>query len=204
MWPGLHVGKESPFTVGVLSVQGDFAEHIESLKAIGVSARQVKLANELENVQALIIPGGESTTLRRMVDHNNLAPVITDIASRGIPVWGTCAGMILMANNLVDKRPNTLGLMDITVARNGFGRQINSFEVNLEVPALGSEPFPGIFIRAPLVVSTGDQAKVLTKLIDGTPVAIQQENLLATSFHPELTSDTRFHQFFVRLSNAYN
>ena len=190
--------------VGVLAVQGDFAEHIALLKGMSVQTQEVRLPHDLEGVDALIIPGGESTTLRYLLDLYDLTTPINQMASSGIPTWGTCAGMILMARELIDNRPTPLGLMDISVVRNAFGRQVDSFEADLEVRLLGQDPFHAIFIRAPSVVSLGEGVEVLARLPDGTPVALRQHNLLATAFHPELTSDIRFHEFFLSFTNSSN
>ena len=183
--------------VGVVAVQGDFAEHIALLKQLRVTVREVRLPKDLEGLDALIIPGGESTTLRHLFDLYELAEPITALAGSGVPVWGTCAGMIMMASQLTDHRPEPLGLMDVTVSRNAYGRQVDSFHAELHFPKLGKEPFHAVFIRAPAAVRVGADVEVLGALSDGTPVALRQDNLLVTSFHPELTKDTRFHQYFL-------
>lgn len=189
-------------TVGVVAVQGDFEEHITVLKKLGVGTREVRLPKDLQGIDALIIPGGESTTLRHLFDLYGLSDTIAAVAASGIPTWGTCAGMIMMADKLTDQRPEPLGIMDITVSRNAYGRQIDSFRADLEFPKLGEEPFHAIFIRAPAVAHLGPGIEVLGTLDDGSPVALRQRNLLVTAFHPELTDDTRFHQYFLSLVNS--
>ncbi len=183
--------------IGVLALQGDFLEHIQVLRGLGVESREVRLPQQLEEIDGLIIPGGESTTLCRMMDVFHFREPLTRFSNDGMPLWGTCAGMIVMANKLTDHRPTPLGLMDIHVSRNGFGRQVDSFEAELEVPALGSLSFHAVFIRAPAVCSTGPEVEVLARLEDSRPVAVLQGRRLATSFHPELTKDVRFHQMFL-------
>ncbi len=193
-----------PSKVGVLAVQGDFAEHIAVLKRLYTDTVEVRLPRDLEGVEALIIPGGESTTLDHLMSLYGLKDSIKAIANAGVPIWGTCAGMILMASRLNDSRFSPLGLMDITVARNAFGRQIDSFEEDLDIPAIGSEKFRAVFIRAPIITEVGREADVLARLCDGTPAAVRQENILATAFHPELTDDMRFHEYFLDLIREDN
>jgi 5'-phosphate synthase pdxT subunit len=185
--------------VGVLAVQGDFAEHIAVLKRLGVDSVEVRLPQDLESVEALIMPGGESTTFSHLMDLYDLKEPIKRMAGAGVPIWGTCAGMIMMAGELTEKKPIPLGLMDIRVVRNAFGRQVDSFEADLEIKPLGLEPFKAVFIRAPVISQVGEDVDVLASLPDGRPVAVQQEKLLATSFHPELTRDARLHQYFLSL-----
>jgi 5'-phosphate synthase pdxT subunit len=185
--------------IGVLAVQGDFAEHIAILKQLGVKAREVRLPDQLTNLDGLIIPGGESTTLSRLMTIYHLREPIQEMAQHGKAIWGTCAGMIMMAHEITEADPVPLQLMDIGVFRNAFGRQIDSFEQDLDVAGLNSGPFHAIFIRAPVVTRVGERVKVLASLADGKPVAVRQGHLLATSFHPELTRDTRLHQYFLRL-----
>jgi 5'-phosphate synthase pdxT subunit len=158
----------------------------------------------MERLDGLIIPGGESTTIGQIAQRWGLLEPVRAFAQAGRPVWGTCAGMILMAKEVVDGGPDQprLGLMDIAVRRNAFGRQVDSFEAGLEVPALGQPPFHAVFIRAPLVERVGEGVEVLACLDDGQVVAVRQGNLLATAFHPELTADDRFHRYFVGLSGA--
>ena len=185
--------------VGVLAVQGDFAEHIAVLKRLGVDSTEVRLPQDLESVEALIMPGGESTTFSHLMDLYDLKGPIKKMAGAGVPIWGTCAGMIMMAGELTEKKPVPLGLMDIRVVRNAFGRQVDSFEADLEIRPLGGDLFHAVFIRAPVISRVGEGVDVLARLPDGRPVAVQQQNLLATAFHPELTGDSRLHQYFLSL-----
>ena len=184
---------------GVLAVQGDFAEHISVLTGLGVNAVEVRLPRDLKDVEALIMPGGESTTFSHMMDLYGLKEPIKKMAGAGIPIWGTCAGMIMMAKELTEEKPVPMGLMDIQVMRNAFGRQVDSFEADLEIHALGSELFRAVFIRAPVISRVGQGVDILARLPDGRPVAVQQKNLLATAFHPELTDDARLHRYFLGL-----
>ena len=186
--------------IGVLAVQGDFAEHIAILREIGVDTREVRLPEHLDALDGLIIPGGESTTLSRLMSIYHLREPVAQMAAKGRPVWGTCAGMIMLANEITEQDPVPLGLMDIGVRRNAFGRQVDSFEQPLQITPLSPEPYHCIFIRAPVVIRVGATVDVLASLDDGRPVAVQQSNLLATSFHPELTHDTRVHRYFVNLA----
>ncbi len=188
--------------VGVLAVQGDFAEHIAVLKRLDVDTAEVRLPRDLDGVEALIMPGGESTTFSYLMDLYDLKGPIKKMAGMGVPIWGTCAGMIMMARELTDKEPTPMGLMDILVTRNAFGRQIDSFEVDLDIQTLGHEPFHAVFIRAPVIFDVGQDVDILAHLPDGRPVAVQQKNLLATAFHPELSRDTRLHQYFLNLKQG--
>jgi len=185
--------------VGVLAIQGDFLEHKQILDRIGVDAPEVRLPHELDDIDGLIIPGGESTTIVQLIDIYGFREALEDKIGSGMPAWGTCAGMIVLADRLTDHRPRPLGLMDIEVSRNAFGRQIDSFETDLEIAEMEGPPFHAVFIRAPAVNSMGDGVKVLAALEDGRPVAIRQKDMLATAFHPELTDDTRVHELFVRI-----
>lgn len=188
-------------TVGVLTIQGDFAKHIEALERIGagdLEIVEVRSPEELEHVDRLIIPGGESTTVGLLLDRYGLGPAIRQKAAEGTPIWGTCMGMILMAKE-VENRPGqqTLGLLDIAVRRNAFGAQVHSFED--EVPILGMDkPVTGVFIRAPIVSRVGEGVEAIGSY-KGEVVAVRQGKLLGTSFHPELTEDTRMHEWFLRL-----
>ncbi len=183
--------------VGVLALQGDFAEHMKSLETIGAEPAEVRLPDDLVDIDALIIPGGESTTIVRLMDVFGLAKAIKGRVRDGMPTWGTCAGMIVLARSLVEDRPQPLGLMDIRVQRNAYGRQIDSFETEIPVPALGEERFRAVFIRAPAIESIGPTVEPLACLEDGQVVAAREGNLLVTAFHPELTTDTRFHSYFL-------
>ena len=196
------VGVANAPTVGVLALQGDFEEHAAALHALGVPATQVRTAAQLAQVQALIMPGGESTSMAKLMDAYDLREPLRGFARSGKPVWGTCAGLILLADRLVEPLPEPLGLMDMLVQRNGFGRQVDSFETDLDIPALDGGPFHAVFIRAPLVRETGPVVEVLATLEDGTPVAVRQRNLLATAFHPELTPDHRLHAHFLGMFAA--
>lgn len=186
--------------IGVLAIQGDFAEHIALLAELGVDAQEIRLPDQLESLDGLIIPGGESTTLSRLMSIYDLREPIKQMAEEGRAVWGTCAGMIMLAKEITEQDPIPLGIMDIGVQRNAFGRQVDSFEQKLNVTSLDCGPFHGIFIRAPVIIRVGEGVTVLASLEDGRPVAVQQGNLLATAFHPELTHDTRFHRYFMGIA----
>jgi 5'-phosphate synthase pdxT subunit len=188
--------------IGVLALQGAFIEHEQVLERIGAEPVEVRLPQHLEGLDGLIIPGGESTTIGKVAVRWGLLEPLRDFARSGRPVWGTCAGMILLAREASDGLPDQplLGLMDVAVRRNAFGRQVDSFEADLEVPALGEPPFHAVFIRAPRIERVGEGVEVLARLEDGTVVAVRQGHLLATAFHPELTDDDRFHRYFTRLS----
>jgi len=188
--------------IGVLAIQGDFAEHIAVLSEFGVSAREIRLPDQLEPLDGLIIPGGESTTLSRLMSIYNLREPIQRMANEGRAIWGTCAGMIMLAKEITEQDPVPLGIMDIDVQRNAFGRQVASFEQSLNISSLECESFHGIFIRAPVIIRVGEGVTVLASLEDGRPVAVQQGKILATAFHPELTQDTRFHRYFISLVAA--
>jgi 5'-phosphate synthase pdxT subunit len=189
--------------IGVLALQGDFSEHITMLKKIGVEAVEVRLPKHLDGLSGLIIPGGESTTIGKLAVAYHLMEPLRQFG-RSHAIWGTCAGAIFLSKDAKSDQP-LLGLMDITVQRNAFGRQVDSFETDLEIDELkkasGTDhPYHAVFIRAPIIESVHGKAKVLSALEDGRIVAVQEGRLLATSFHPELTDDTRFHQYFVSLA----
>jgi 5'-phosphate synthase pdxT subunit len=184
--------------IGVLALQGAFREHIEALHRLGVEAVEVRLPEQLEGLDGLIIPGGESTAIGKLAVKYGLQEAIRRYVSAGKPVYGTCAGMIMLSKDVGMDQP-LFGLMDIKVERNAFGRQLDSFETGLEIPALGDKPFPGVFIRAPRIEDVGNSVQVLAKLEDGTPVAAQEGNIIVTAFHPELTDDLRFHRYFLAL-----
>lgn len=188
-------------TVGILALQGDFREHEETLQTLGVKTLQVRLPSDLEKVDRLIIPGGESTTIGKLLVLYNLLSPIQERVQQGMPLWGTCAGAILMAKHIADGKPDqpSLNLMDITARRNAFGRQLDSFEADVHIKELGSDPFRIVFIRAPILEEPKADVKVLAMLPDEYIVAAQQKHMLATSFHPELTNDTRFHEYFLKL-----
>ena len=183
--------------IGVLAAQGAFAEHIAALRQLKIEALPVRLPSELSDLNGLIIPGGESTSISKLMLDYNLMGEIRNLADSGLPILGTCAGMILLSKEILDSDVEPLGLMDITVRRNAFGRQKDSFETELTIPALGEKPFPGVFIRAPIIERANSTVEILTRLADGTGVAVRQGRLLATAFHPELTDDLRFHQYFL-------
>ena len=186
--------------IGVLAIQGDFAEHIVMLKRLGVETAEVRLPAQLAGLDGLIMPGGESTTFGKLaVDFGLLEPLRAFGATRAI--WGTCAGAIFLSKDAHRDQP-LLGIMDISVQRNGFGRQVDSFEADLAIPELGEGgPYHAIFIRAPIISSVQEDAKVLSTLSDGRIVAAGQGKLLATSFHPELTDDARFHEYFLTVAS---
>jgi len=194
-------------TYGVLALQGAFSEHVQILRQMSVQVVEVRLPEQLAELDGLILPGGESTTVGKLAVAYNLVEPIREMALRGIPVWGTCAGMIMMAKDAGHRQP-LLGVMDIVVKRNAFGRQLESFETDLTIPALDEiavtgelgQPFRGVFIRAPVIESFAPNVQALACLKDGQVVAAQQGNMLVTAFHPELSSDTRFHRYFLSLA----
>jgi 5'-phosphate synthase pdxT subunit len=186
--------------IGVLAIQGDFIEHIAILSRLGVASREVRLPQQLCGLDGLIIPGGESTTLSRLMSLYDLRDPVARMARDSKAVWGTCAGMIMMAHEITEEDPVPLQLMDIGVQRNAFGRQVDSFEQDLDIPAFDPLPFHAIFIRAPVIIRVGGGLDVLAKLPDGRPVAVRQGSMMATSFHPELTNDVRFHQHFLNMA----
>lgn len=192
-----HWSFEAMPTIGVLALQGDFREHREMLERMGAAAPEVRLPQELPGLDGLIIPGGESTTIVRIMRTAGLLQPLKGLAADGFPIWGTCAGMILLARRLDTTGIPALEAMDIAVRRNAFGRQVDSFEADLPIAALGDPPFHAVFIRAPIIEDVGPGVDVLARLPDGTPVAARQGRLLATAFHPELTADDRLHRLFL-------
>jgi 5'-phosphate synthase pdxT subunit len=195
-----HATASRPLTIGVLAVQGDFAEHAAMLRRAdpAVSVREVRTPRDLEGLDGLIVPGGESTTIGKLLVAYGLEQPIKTKATEGMPVWGTCAGMILLAKDIQGGEPDgRIGLMDLSVQRNAFGRQIDSFETDLAFEGLEGGPIHAVFIRAPQVKRVGPEAEALATLDDGRVVAARQGNLLATAFHPELTPDTRLHAWFI-------
>jgi pyridoxal 5'-phosphate synthase pdxT subunit len=190
--------------IGVLALQGDFREHLQTLDAIGVDGVAVRLPGDLDGVSGLILPGGESTTMRRLIDRWNLRGPILDLAERGAPLFGTCAGMIVLAREITGGEAPILPLLDVTVQRNAFGRQLDSFEADLPVPVLGDRPVHGVFIRAPLVDRTGPGVDILARLDDGRVVAVRERNLIATAFHPELAGETRFHRLLATMASEHD
>lgn len=186
--------------IGVLAIQGDFLEHQRSLGSLGCDSPEIRLPDQLDDIDGLIIPGGESTTIVQLIDIYNFREPLVEKVKSGLPVWGSCAGMIVLANQLADKRPEPLHLMNIEVSRNAFGRQIDSFEEDLDINDIDGSPFRAVFIRAPLVTKIGKDVEVMATLMDGKIVAVRQGNILATAFHPELTNDSRVHELFVKMS----
>jgi 5'-phosphate synthase pdxT subunit len=182
----------------VLALQGDFAEHAAILRRLDADAREIRLPSDLDGVDRLIIPGGESTTIARLMEMYGLVEPIRAFAAHR-PVWGTCAGMIVMARRATDLDRETLGLMDVSVVRNAFGRQLDSFETDLEIEELPGPPLHAVFIRAPLIKDAGPAVKVMARIDGKGIVAAREGHLLATAFHPELTGDTRMHQYFLAL-----
>ena len=183
--------------IGILALQGAFAEHSHVVERLGAEALAVRLPGQLRGLDGLIIPGGESTTMIQLMAEYQLLQPLRDLAKDGMPILGTCAGMILMAKSVPDLALQTLGLMDITVRRNAFGSQVDSFEADLDVLVLGRPPFHAVFIRAPVIEAAGPAVEVLARLRDGAAVAARQGKLLAAAFHPELAPDARFHRFFL-------
>jgi 5'-phosphate synthase pdxT subunit len=185
--------------IGVLALQGDVREHVEAIREIGAEPVQVRLPRDFDELDALILPGGESTTMRRLIDRNGLREPILALAGRGAPLLGTCAGMILLAARLTDREEPILGLLDVEVQRNAYGRQLDSYEADLDMPALGDEPLHGVFIRAPVVVEAGPDVEILARDAQGRAIAVRQGNVLATAFHPELTRDRRLHRLLLEM-----
>ncbi len=193
-------------TIGVLALQGDFVEHQAVLRRLGADVRQVRRPDGLRDLHGLIIPGGESTTFCRLIQDFNLYEPLRAVSKSGLPVWGTCAGIIVLAQRATDLGFPTLDALDITVRRNAYGRQVDSFETNISIPAIAdgsSRPFPAVFIRAPVIEEVGEGVEVLASLpadagpAAASPVALRQGPILATAFHPELADDDRFHRHFL-------
>ncbi|HET7900175.1 MAG TPA: pyridoxal 5'-phosphate synthase glutaminase subunit PdxT [Candidatus Nanopelagicales bacterium] len=191
--------------VGVLALQGDVREHERALEHSGARTRQVRLPADLEGVDALVVPGGESTTMSNLALRWGLMEPLRDLVRSGLPAYGSCAGMIMLAERIVGGRPDqeTIGGLDVTVVRNAFGRQVDSFEADIDIPVLGERPVHAVFIRAPWVEQAGESVEVLGSVPAGPAagkiVAVRQGHLLATSFHPELTGDVRVHEYFVEM-----
>ena len=186
--------------IGVLALQGAFIEHVHMLRRAGADGVELRQPEQLADLDGLIIPGGESTTIGKLAVSAGLVEPLRRFAARR-PTWGTCAGMIFLAQRLDHHAQPILGLMNISVDRNAFGRQLDSFETELEIPVLGDPPWHAVFIRAPVVTSAGKEVDVLARLADGRIVAVRQGHLLATAFHPELTDDLRFHAWFLQLAD---
>jgi 5'-phosphate synthase pdxT subunit len=189
-----------PLDIGVLALQGDFQEHRAVLESLGAAVIEVRLPHQLEGLDGLVIPGGESTTIVKLVHRWGFPDALRRFIEEGGAVWGTCAGMIVMASELLEPDPKPLSLMDIKVSRNWFGRQVDSFETDILVKGVSGGPVHAVFIRAPSVREHGEGVETIATLRDGTPVAVRSGKLMATAFHPELTPDTRIHELFLRLS----
>jgi 5'-phosphate synthase pdxT subunit len=185
--------------IGVLALQGAFIEHITTLYQLGVDAMPIRLPQEIEGLSGLIIPGGESTTIGKLMGDYELRSKVQELISDGLPIFGTCAGMILLAKKVIGFEHQPLGAMGIEVRRNAFGRQVDSFEAELEIPALGEDPFRGVFIRAPWIEQTGNGVEVLARLPNGVAVAARERNILVSAFHPELSGDFRLHRYFLSI-----
>jgi 5'-phosphate synthase pdxT subunit len=185
--------------IGVLALQGDFREHLAVLNGLGATAVPVRRAGELSEIDGLVIPGGESSVMDKLARTFEVAEPLREAIRGGLPTYGTCAGLIMLADRIVDgiSGQQTLGGLDITVRRNAFGTQTDSFETDLDVPALGDPPVHAVFIRAPVVDAVGDDVDVLAQVPDGRIVAVEQGHVMGTSFHPEVTGDTRFHRYFL-------
>ena len=194
----------APF-VGVLALQGDVREHVDALNRVGVRSGAVRSIQELDDCDGLVIPGGESTTMSKLALLDGWFEPLRALRAAGMPMYGSCAGMIMLADQVLDARPDqqTVGGLDVVVRRNAFGRQVDSFEMDIDMPAVGAEPFHAVFIRAPWVESVGQDVQVLAEIASGdragTIVAVRQGPRLATSFHPELTHDDRVHRYFVAM-----
>lgn len=190
--------------IGVLALQGDFAEHAAMLDSIGVEPVEVRLPTHLDGLSGLCLPGGESTTMRHLIDRWALREPLLDFAATGAPLFGTCAGMIILAKEIADGDEPVLPLLDVTVRRNAFGRQLDSFEGELQVPLVGDQAVRGVFIRAPVIERVGPGVDVLAKLDDGRIVAVRERNIVATAFHPELAGEPRFHRLIATMAAEHD
>ena len=186
----------SQLCVGVLALQGAFREHVAAVASLGATAREVRQLKDIEGIDALIIPGGESTTIGKLLNEWNMLEPLRQRILDGMPVYGSCAGLILLCREIENSDQPRLGVLDATVRRNAFGRQVDSFETDLNIPEIGADPIPAVFIRAPVITGVGAGVTVLAE-VKGQAVAVRQNNILATSFHPELTPDTRMHSYFL-------
>ena len=182
--------------VGVLALQGAFREHVAAVTRLGATAREVRQLKDIDGIDALIIPGGESTTMGKLLNEWNMLEPLRQRILDGMPVYGSCAGLILLCREIENSDQPRLGVLDATVRRNAFGRQVDSFETHLNIPEIGADPIPAVFIRAPVITGVGAGVTVLAE-VKGQAVAVRQNNILATSFHPELTPDTRMHSYFL-------
>jgi 5'-phosphate synthase pdxT subunit len=201
---GTSAGSGAAPAIGVLALQGDVREHIRALEECGARARPVRRPDELDDVDALVVPGGESTTMSKLaIDFGVLEPIRKRIAG-GMPTYGSCAGMIMLATEVLDGRPDQRGFdgIQMTVRRNAFGRQVDSFEADVPIDGIDGGPFHAVFIRAPWVERVGPDVEVLGRVTAGRIVAVRQQHLLATAFHPELTGDLRLHRYFVEMATA--
>jgi 5'-phosphate synthase pdxT subunit len=190
--------------IGVLALQGAFREHLDTLEAIGVEGVRVREPRDLEGISGLILPGGESTTMRKLIDRWGMREPIMGLAASGAPIFGTCAGMIILARDIAGGDAPVLPLLDVTVERNAFGRQLDSFETDVVVEPLGATPIHALFIRAPIIERVGPGVDVLATLGDGRIVAVRERNILATSFHPELIGETRFHRLVAAMASEHD
>jgi pyridoxal 5'-phosphate synthase pdxT subunit len=190
--------------IGVLAVQGAFVEHVRTFSAIGVETVEVRQPEDLDGVAGLVLPGGESTAQRRLIERWGLHEPIARLAESGAPLFGTCAGMILLSREIGGGEEPVFPLLDVTVERNAFGRQLDSFETEIDVPMLGSQPVHGVFIRAPVIERAGPGVDVLARLEDGRIVAVRQRNVIATAFHPELAGETRFHRLVATMAAEHD
>lgn len=186
----------SELCVGVLALQGAFREHVAAVTRLGATAREVRQLKDIDGIDALIIPGGESTTMGKLLNEWNMLEPLRQRILDGMPVYGSCAGLILLCCEIENSDQPRLGVLDATVRRNAFGRQVDSFETDLNIPEIGADPIPAVFIRAPVITGVGAGVTVLAE-VKGQAVAVRQNNILATSFHPELTPDTRMHSYFL-------
>jgi len=190
--------------IGVLALQGDFAEHSAMLDSIGVEPVEVRLPGDLDGLSGLCLPGGESTTMRRLIDRWELRQPLLDFAATGAPIYGTCAGMILLSKEIADGDQPVLPVLDVTVRRNAFGRQLDSFEGELVAPLVGDQPVRGVFIRAPVIERVGPGVDVMATLEDGRIVAVRERNIVATAFHPELAGEPRFHRLIATMAAEHD
>jgi 5'-phosphate synthase pdxT subunit len=190
--------------IGVLALQGDFAEHARMLDAIGVESFEVRRPAHLEGLSGLCLPGGESTTMRKLIDRWELRAPLLAFAATGAPLFGTCAGMIILSKEIADGDEPVLPLLDVTVRRNAFGRQLDSFEGDLTVPIVGDQPVHAVFIRAPIIERVGPGVDVLATLDDGRIVAVRERNIVATAFHPELAGEPRFHRLIATMAAEHD
>ena len=187
--------------IGVLALQGAFREHLDTLRAIDVEGVRVREPADLDGISGLILPGGESTTMRQLIERWGLHDPIMALADRGAPIFGTCAGLVVLAIEIAGGEAPIMPLLDVTVERNAFGRQLESFEADVPVPSLGDPPVHAVFIRAPIIERTGPGVDILARLDDGRIVAVRERNIIATAFHPELAGETRFHRLMATMAS---